>query len=149
MVLLTDVSSSPSSEWKYDAFLSFRGTDTRKSFISHLYKELLHEGINTFKDDRELETGHSISQTLPKAIGESRILIIIFAENYASSTWCLDELVQILEFKKAGRQIVLPIFYGMTPSQVRKLSGISEKQLLTLKNVLRKTLRKFDDGEQQ
>ncbi|KAJ9159547.1 hypothetical protein P3X46_025050 [Hevea brasiliensis] len=130
MALITEASSSSSSsssEWKYDAFLSFRGEDTRRNFISHLYERLCHEGINTFKDDRELETGQSISQALPKAIAESRILIIIFSKNYACSTWCLDELVRILECKKAGRQTVLPIFYDVTPSQVRKQSGNFEK----------------------
>ncbi|RVW59078.1 hypothetical protein CK203_102932 [Vitis vinifera] len=32
--------SSSSQHWRYDAFFSFRGEDTRKSFIAHLYKEL-------------------------------------------------------------------------------------------------------------
>ncbi|KAJ9182805.1 hypothetical protein P3X46_006757 [Hevea brasiliensis] len=147
MVLITEVSSSSSSsssseKWKYDAFLSFRGDDIRNSFISHMYKGLCQEGINTFKDDRELEKGQSISQALPKAIGESRVLIIIFSKNYASSTWCLDELVEILQCKKAGRQTVLPIFYDVTPSQVRKQLGNFEEAFAVHEERFRENIEK-------
>ena len=52
----------------------------------------------------------------------SRISIIVFSKNYASSTWCLDELVKILDCKKNG-QIVLPIFYKVDPSEVCNQRG--------------------------
>ena len=49
--------------------------------------------------------------------------IVILSKNYASSTWCLDELAKILECEKKMGQIVLPIFYDMDPSEVRKQTG--------------------------
>ncbi|XP_057998541.1 disease resistance protein RPV1-like [Hevea brasiliensis] len=52
--------------------------------------------------------------------------LVIFSKNYASSTWCLDELVKILECKNSGNQIVLPIFYDVNPSEVRKQNGSFE-----------------------
>lgn len=142
-------SSSSLREWKYDAFLSFRGEDIRKSFISHLYKELSREGINTFIDDRELETGQSISQTLTEAIRSSRILIIILSKNYASSRWCLDELVQILKCKKAGSQTVLPIFYDVSPSQVRKQSGNFENAFDSHGQLFKEKVQQWRDAIMQ
>ena len=56
------------------------------------------------------------------------ISIIIFSKNYASSTWCLDELVKILECKKNG-QMVLPVFYKVDPSEVRNQKGKFEEAL--------------------
>ena len=50
------------------------------------------------------------------------ISIVVFSENYASSTWCLKELVKILECKNFG-QLVLPVFYKVNPSEVRKQEG--------------------------
>ncbi|XP_050281493.1 disease resistance protein RUN1-like [Quercus robur] len=44
--------------------------------------------------------------------------VIILSENYASSTWCLEELVKIVECMKGGLK-VLPIFYHVDPSHVR------------------------------
>ena len=81
---------------KYDVFLNFRGKDTRNGFTHHLYFALKQKGIFTFRDEEELETGKSISPELLKAIEESRFAIVIFSKNYASSTWCLDELIKII-----------------------------------------------------
>ncbi|XP_016472620.2 TMV resistance protein N [Nicotiana tabacum] len=116
--------SSPSSHFSYEVFLSFRGEDTRKTFTGHLYSKLSDVGINTFIDDEELRKGDVISRELEKAIEGSRISIVVFSRNYASSSWCLNELVKILECKEKLKQMVLPIFYDVDPSQVRKQTGL-------------------------
>ncbi|KAG6625085.1 hypothetical protein CIPAW_16G071500 [Carya illinoinensis] len=120
--------SSPSSppstpRWSYDVFLSFRGIDTRNHFIAHLYSGLCQRGIKTYKDDEDLARGETISLTLLKAIEESMISIIVLSPNYASSTWCLEELTKILECKKTKQQIVLPVFYHIDPSKIRNERG--------------------------
>ncbi|RXH94844.1 hypothetical protein DVH24_024528 [Malus domestica] len=113
-------SSSSGLGWKYDVFINFRGEDTRKGFVSHLYNALAKKPINAFIDAEKLRKGDHLSQLLT-AIRESRISIVVFSQDYASSTWCLKELVQILECKDTNNQIVLPIFYEVDPSDVRKL----------------------------
>ncbi|KAK2975539.1 hypothetical protein RJ640_024417, partial [Escallonia rubra] len=116
-------SSSTPPRWMYDVFLSFRGEDTRKNFVDHLYDALVRHNIRTFKDDEDLERGNSISPELLKAIEGSRFAIVIFSQNYASSSWCLDELVKIIECKNLGGLTVLPVFYRVDPSDVRKQTG--------------------------
>ncbi|TQD93880.1 hypothetical protein C1H46_020494 [Malus baccata] len=114
-------SSSPSGrQWKHDVFINFRGEDTRKGFVSHLYRALRQKPINTFIDAQELRKGDRLSELLT-AIRESRLSIVVFSQNYASSTWCLKELVEILKCKDTKEQIVIPIFYEVDPSDVRKL----------------------------
>jgi len=105
-------------QWAYDAFLSFRGEDTRRAFTAHLYAALRRNDINTFMDDK-LRSGEEISPSLLKAIEESAISIIVLSKNYASSRWCLDELMKILECRKTRGQQVLPLFYHVHPSEVR------------------------------
>lgn len=107
-----------SRNFKYDVFLSFRGEDTRKNFTDHLYTALVRNEIVTYKDDEEIDRGNDISPELLKAIQYSRLSIIVLSKNFAASTWCLDELVQILECMKA-RKTVLPIFYDVDPTVVR------------------------------
>ncbi|XP_058732485.1 disease resistance protein RPV1-like [Vicia villosa] len=106
----------------HDVFLSFRGEDTRNGFTGHLYAALCRENINTFIDDR-LNRGDHISDSLRKAIEESAIYVIVFSEHYAYSTWCLDELTQILECKEKFGRLVIPIFYKVDPSNVRHQRG--------------------------
>ncbi|KAL4594385.1 hypothetical protein ACB092_12G016200 [Castanea dentata] len=116
-------SSSFTPRWKYDVFLSFSGKDTRNNFTDHLYLALKQKGIFTFRDDEELERGKSISPELSKAIEESRLSIVIFSRNYAFSTWCLDELAKIIGCVKETGMTVLPIFYNVDPSDIRKQIG--------------------------
>ncbi|KAH0710703.1 hypothetical protein KY284_012130 [Solanum tuberosum] len=111
--------ASSSKVCKYDIFLSFRGEDTRRTFVSHLYKALELRGIHTFKDDERLEAGQSISAELLKAIEEARFAVVIFSKSYASSRWCLEELAHIIKCKKELEQIVIPVFYDVSPSDVR------------------------------
>ncbi|XP_031122188.1 TMV resistance protein N-like [Ipomoea triloba] len=121
-------SSSSTITWVYDVFLSFRG-ETRKSFTDHLYEDLRRAGVNIFRDNEEIRKGENISDELLKAIEGSKISIIVFSKTYAQSTWCLDELVKILDCKKNYQQMVLPIFYNVDPSEVRKQTGEFGKAL--------------------
>ncbi|KAL5776091.1 hypothetical protein ACOSP7_009017 [Xanthoceras sorbifolium] len=107
---------------KYDVFLSFRGEDTRYNFTCHLYTALVEKKIETFIDYK-LNRGDEISHSLLKAIEESHISVIIFSKEYASSRWCLEELVKILECRNRYGHIVIPVFYEVDPSHVRNQSG--------------------------
>ncbi|XP_028791053.1 TMV resistance protein N-like [Neltuma alba] len=104
---------------KYEVFLSFRGEDTRHTFSSYLYEALRQAGIHTFMDHK-LDKGDYISPILLKTIEESEISLIIFSEDYASSTWCMDELVHIMKCKDKYGRLVVPIFYNVDPSNIRK-----------------------------
>ncbi|XP_065632752.1 disease resistance protein Roq1 [Quercus suber] len=119
----TSSSSSSTPQWKYDVFLSFRGEDTRTSFTDHLYVALKQKGIVTFRDEENLERGKSISSELLNAIKESRFAIVVLSKNFASSTWCLNELTKIIGCMKEMTTTVLPIFYDVDPSNVRKQTG--------------------------
>ena len=114
-------SSSPTHQWNYDIFLSFRGEDTRNGFTDHLYKALCDNGMHTFIDD-DLQRGEEISEELLKTIERSTIAIIVFSQNYARSSWCMDELVKIMQCRKNG-QLVLPLFYNVHSSEVRNQGG--------------------------
>ncbi|CAH1440828.1 unnamed protein product [Lactuca virosa] len=112
--------SSSTDGYRYDVFLSFRGVDTRHSFTDHLHKALIDANITAFLDDEEIETGEDLKPELESAIKASRASVIVLSKNYASSTWCLDELVLILEQRMTYNHIIIPIFYHVEPTHVRK-----------------------------
>ncbi|CAL8997884.1 unnamed protein product [Prunus brigantina] len=116
-------STSSSKRWKYQVFLSFRGEDTRKGFTGHLHAALSHAGISTFLDDNELKRAEFIKTQLEQAIDGSMISIIVFSKSYADSSWCLDELVKIMECREKLGQQVIPLFYNVDTSDVRKQTG--------------------------
>ncbi|KAL1345143.1 hypothetical protein HN51_018936 [Arachis hypogaea] len=114
------MASSPSIT--YDVFLSFRGTDTRRGILSHLVKAFNQKQIETYVDYM-LREGTEISHSLLTAIEQSQISLIIFSQDYASSRWCLDELVTIMKCRKQNGQIAIPVFYEVDPSWVRHQKG--------------------------
>ena len=120
-------SSSTHQPKNFDVFLSFRGEDTRRGFISHLHNALCWSGIYTFID-YDLPRGEEISVKLLKTIENSTMSIIVFSKNYASSAWCLEELAKIVECRN-NKQLVRPVFYKVDPSEVRKQKGKFGKAL--------------------
>ncbi|XP_076930472.1 TMV resistance protein N-like [Bidens hawaiensis] len=116
-------SSFIQKSFKYDVFLSFRGEDTRKTFVDHLYYALKQKSIETYKDDEKIKKGNRISDELIGSIENSKFYIIVFSKNYASSTWCLDELVKIMECQKAIEHTAYPVFYDVEPTEIRKQIG--------------------------
>ncbi|KAI9108973.1 hypothetical protein K1719_019928 [Acacia pycnantha] len=107
-----------------------RGEDTRKGFTDHMYHALKGSGFRVFRDDEELERGEVISKELLQAIEDSHFAIVVLSKNYASSSWCLNELQHILYSRDNLCQQVFPIFYYVDPSDVRNQKGSFEDAFL-------------------
>ncbi|KAK7381831.1 hypothetical protein VNO80_00379 [Phaseolus coccineus] len=118
MFVTSSTCSNDTSQIKYDVFVSFRGVDVRRGFLSHLIEAFSQKQIAFFVDDN-IQKGEELSEALLGAIEESLISLVIFSENYGSSRWCLLELEKILECRRKNGQIVMPIFYEVDPSDVR------------------------------
>ncbi|KAK9080146.1 hypothetical protein SSX86_001821 [Deinandra increscens subsp. villosa] len=120
-------SSSTTVSQGYDVFMSFRGDDTRKGFTSHLYDALTRNEIRTYKDDKTLEIGNPIASELLEAIEASRTAIVVLSSSFATSKWCLEEIAKIADCKRRGKLTVIPIFYHVSPSDVRRQSNCFEQ----------------------
>ncbi|XP_059656947.1 disease resistance protein L6-like [Cornus florida] len=104
---------------EYEVFLSCRSSNTCQAFSDYLYNHLMGVRVGTFWDDKDHARGENIGPALPMAVKVSKISIPIFSRNYASSTWCLRELTQMVECKRTTGQLILPIFYDVLPSDVK------------------------------
>ncbi|GJX50185.1 Toll/interleukin-1 receptor domain-containing protein [Tanacetum coccineum] len=109
-----------------------KGPDTRKTFVDHLYHALENKGIETYKDDEKIKQGKMIRDELIKAIEDTKFYFIVFSKNYASSSWCLEELVKIMECRKGFGHTAYPVFYDVEPTEVRKQCGIKRIKRMEL-----------------
>lgn len=106
---------------QHQVFISFRGADLRRRFVSHLVTALKQNNINVFIDDYE-DRGQPL-ETLLQRIEESKIALAIFSGKYTESAWCVRELAKIKACTDEGTLVAIPIFYKLEPSTVRDLKG--------------------------
>ncbi|KAK2983309.1 hypothetical protein RJ640_011632 [Escallonia rubra] len=94
--------------------------------------------------DDDIRTGEEIGTSIRIGIKHSKSAIIVFSENYASSPWCLDELVLILERLRTPLYLVVPIFYyGVDPAHMRYQT---ESYARGLVNLERRHKHKMEGG---
>ncbi|MED6225503.1 hypothetical protein PIB30_094375 [Stylosanthes scabra] len=120
----------PRSPYTYHVFLCFRGPDTGNGFTSHLHAALRRKGIITYKDDKNLRVGDVISDELVKAIEESMFAVIVFSPDFASSSWCLDEVCKIIDCKNKLLLQMVEVFYHVEPCEVRHQIGTFHEAFL-------------------
>ncbi|XP_057850299.2 disease resistance protein Roq1 [Cryptomeria japonica] len=100
----------------YDVFISHRGPDVKDTLAKQLYDLLKERECKAFLDRKELQGGDSITSAIHNAICSSRVQIAIFSKGFAESSWCLDELVLMLQQTDA---VFIPVFYDVEPKELR------------------------------
>ncbi|CAN1767781.1 Disease resistance protein Roq1 [Linum perenne] len=114
-------SSKYTGKWEYDVFLCFRGADTRDGFTSHLISALFNTQIRAFVD-RDHKKTESLGELLT-ILEKSAISLVIFSKKFADSAWCLEEVATIAQSMEKFGHRVLPVFYKVSPSDVKDDSG--------------------------
>ncbi|CAN6878909.1 unnamed protein product [Brassica oleracea] len=99
-------------------------------FISYISTELCLHGFTPLIYD--LTRG-----TLPGGLElphRSRVGIIIFSNNYASSRQCQDNFVAIMDHSKANSLVLLPVFFKVKVTDIRGQSGSFGRAFSQLEN---------------
>lgn len=123
-------SASSASARHHAVYFSVQREDPHKFTTDIIARSLGYRGVPTFEDNKQLrrnQIGTNLGEDLEEAIRKSKISVILFSKEYVYSSWCLEELVTILECRKKWGMIVLPIFYDVDPSNVRKQRGYAAK----------------------
>ncbi|KAK3010121.1 hypothetical protein RJ639_010720 [Escallonia herrerae] len=128
-------SSSPSlppSTYGHHVYISFRRDDESRYVTDMIDRSLDIRGVHTFRDTDHLvtsQTGTNIQKELREGMQDSTISVVMLSKGYLASSWCLEELVRILDCRERKGMVVLPIFYGVDPSDIRKARGYAAEEL--------------------
>ncbi|GAB4839880.1 hypothetical protein Ancab_020588 [Ancistrocladus abbreviatus] len=109
---------------QWDVFLSFKRADESDTFAGRLSEALNHDGVRVFiGGDHLTRGGDVITPSHVEAVEDSAAGIAIISSKYADSRCCLEELSKLFESKR----LVLPVFYQVDPSNVRRQRGSFEE----------------------
>lgn len=94
-----------------------RWEDTiRHSFVSHLSAEFHRKSIS-----------FSTCQNSDAAIAKAKVSVVILSEKSVSNYRFLNELVKVSACRSSHGLLVLPVFYGLTKSVLRKYCLLLKK----------------------
>lgn len=111
-------SNGDNDSYVFDVFINHRGPDVKRTLATDLHRGLCKHKLRVFLDDQELQEGENITPQIKSAIRTSSVHIAIFSPGYADSQWCLDELVLMVESMHKSRSTIIPVFYGVKPSEL-------------------------------
>eukprot|EP01018_Ginkgo_biloba_P006297 Gb_36072 [translate_table: standard] len=100
---------------QYDVFINHRGPDVKNTLADTLYEFLKSAGVRAFLDREELQRGEVLNNTIMDAISNASVHIAILSKRYCESSWCLDELCDML---KTGAMII-PVYFDVSPDDCR------------------------------
>ncbi|KAG2646204.1 hypothetical protein PVAP13_2KG494300 [Panicum virgatum] len=103
--------------YEYDVFINHRGVDTKHNVARLLYDRLLQLSggrDRSFLDNKSMRPGDRLGASIDEGIRQCKVAVAIFSRRYFDSDYCLHELASIVE----ARKVIVPIFYGIKPSEL-------------------------------
>lgn len=131
----TSISQGNSCSYVFDVFINHRGPDVKEGLAKHIYHRLKEHGLRVFLDQPELEKGDSVTSQIEEAIRTATVHVAIFSPRYGESSWCLNELVLMLE----SGSTIIPVFYHVNPWELRwtqSQDGVYARALSILRCIL-------------
>jgi hypothetical protein len=125
----SSASSSSNSRLMHKVFINFSPKDDSKVFVSHLHGALAKAKIEPYTDYKLHKGTAELGPELLEAIEYADVSIIVFSQNYTESSSCLNELEKIMEIHRTHGNVVMPVFCGVDPSEVRHQQGAFGKNL--------------------
>lgn len=120
---------------RYSVFINHRGPDAKITLARPIYRRLLAHGLRVFLDPEEIQAGEDRTSQIEGAIRTASLHIAIFSPRYAESSWCLNEIVLMLE----SGSIIIPVYYHVKPSDLRWTSHRNGVYAEALHGLERKT----------
>jgi hypothetical protein len=100
---------------EYDVFVSHRGPNVNMTFVSHLYEALCTAGFHPCLDAKSFVKGKHAFNSINEALSGVPVHVAVFSKCYAESTYCLNELCDMLQSGK----VILPVYLDVEPEHLR------------------------------
>jgi TIR domain len=107
----------------WDVFISHASED-KKTVAEPLADALVEAGLRVWYDRYQLRLGDRLLRSISEGLKLSRYGVVILSPTFFDKDWPLQELDGLAQIEQNGRKVILPIWHGMTVSDVRKQSPL-------------------------
>jgi len=113
---------SPSTtERAWDLFISHASED-KDGFVRPLVEALQAQGIRVWYDELTLTLGDSLRRRIDEGLVNSRYGIVVLSPAFFDKDWPQRELDGLVGLEVNGRKVILPLWHGVTKTDVAKFS---------------------------
>lgn len=104
---------------QYDLFISHASED-KESFVRPLAMALVNLGVSVWFDEFSLRIGDSLSRSIDRGLAGSRYGLVVISRAFIAKPWPEYEIRGLVarEQDDADRRVILPIWHGVTRSDV-------------------------------
>ncbi len=106
---------------KWDVFISHASED-KDAFVRPLAVALCNLGVKVWYDEFSLRLGDSLSRSIDKGLAESAFGIVVISPHFITKPWPERELCGLVAREIGEGRVILPIWHGVTRSNVLKFS---------------------------
>ncbi len=106
---------------EFDVFISHASED-KEAVVRPLAQALSSRGLAVWYDEFELRIGDSLRQKIDAGIARSRFGIVVLSSPFFSKSWPKYELDGLVTMAVSGRQVLLPLWHGISKDEVMNQS---------------------------
>ena len=107
--------------WTWDVFVCHAGED--KAFARLLRKRMLPLGLRCFVDEDSLRKGERAPPAMQTAVRSTHIAVVLLCEEFFQKEAPQNELHWFLKDGRQHRNVVVPVFLGITVETCQELAG--------------------------
>src|SRR5215213_7632961 len=101
----------------FDVFISHASED-KDTVVRPLALALAERGLDVWYDEFELRIGDSLRRKIDAGIARSRFGIVVLSSAFFAKSWPQYELDGLVTMAVSGRQVLLPLWHGVSKDEV-------------------------------
>jgi hypothetical protein len=105
----------------YDLFISHASED-KENLVRPVAEQLKKMGVSVWYDEFEIKVGDSLRRSIDKGLVSSRMGAVILSKAFFKKEWTAYELDGLTAKKIAGRNRILPVWFGIDKKYLLKKS---------------------------
>jgi len=106
---------------QWDVFISHARED-KDSFVRQLAEALTKRGVRVWFDEYSLKLGDSLTRSIDQGLARCRFGIVVLSPAFFAKEWTQKELGGLVSRESGGEKVILPIWHGLTASDLRRYS---------------------------